>query len=87
MDRVERRFLRYLRATRETFGPVGRAWAEDAYRASVDADMVLAHPYAMGATFAAEAKGRPAAVIALPIGSSATSGTRARTPATQKTSP
>lgn len=58
--------LEYLRRTRELFEPLGRRWTEDAYEAASDADAVLAHPFSVGATFAAEKNGRPAAVLALP---------------------
>lgn len=57
--------FRYVRATRETFLPLILPWATDAYEASLDADLVLAHPFSLGATFAAEKRGRPSAIISL----------------------
>lgn len=58
---------RYLRTTQEIFPPLLRPWAEDAYRAALDADAVIAHPFTFGgALAAAEKKGMPAWIAALP---------------------
>ena len=58
---------RYLRTTRETFTPLTRPWAEDAYRVALEADAVIAHSFTTGgALSAAEKKGMPGLIAAMP---------------------
>lgn len=58
-------FFRYLRLTKETFTPLATAWVRDAFDAARDADVVVAHPFSLGAASAAEKLGRPSFILSL----------------------